>query len=280
LASVFSEIAFPFFSDAGTKNLNPMKRYFRNLIEHFPHAAAESLRLFGWKGLYLAVCAYALRFMPFPVSLPGFGKLTTWSEAVNFVDNFCEGELRFEAVESALHLALQPIIVDIGINVGITCRWWPTLADKCQVVGIDMMEESIAFASERMRLCGRAGQWTGIVGGVGSSPGIIRLSFSDPLSGLNSLANSSGTTERTIQISPLDRLLENHTFSEVFLLKLDIEGSAGEALSGAAKTLRKTRFVVVETHHPEETRLASECLIEAGFVLEHVKGRTMWWQRR
>jgi FkbM family methyltransferase len=257
-----------------------MKRYFRNLIEHFPHAAAESLRLFGWKGLYLAVCAHVLRFMPFSAFLPGFGKLAIWSEAVNFVDNFCEGELRFDAVESALRSAPHPIIVDIGINVGITCRWWPTLSDKCQVIGIDMMEESIAFASERMRLCGHADRWTGIVGGVGSSPGTIRLAFSDPLSGLNSLGNSSGTTERTIQISPLDRLLENHAFPEIFLLKLDIEGSAGEALAGAKETLRKSHFVAVETHHQKETHKASECLIEAGFVLEHVKGRTMWWQRR
>jgi FkbM family methyltransferase len=256
-----------------------MKRYFRTLIEHFPHAAAESLRLFGWKGFYLSLCAHVLRAMPSSISLPNFGTLSTWSEAVNFVDNFCEGELRFEPLESALQSASQPVVIDIGINVGITCRWWPALSKKCHVIGIDMMKESIAFAGERMKFCGRSNQWTGIISGVGSKPGNISLAFSDPLSGLNSLSSTSGTTEREIEIKPLDTLLENHAFSEVFLLKLDIEGSAGEALSGAAQTLRKTRFVVVETHHQEETRLASQCLINSGFVLEHIKGRTMWWQR-
>ena len=63
------------------------------------------------------------------------------------------------------------------------------------------------------------------------------------------------------------------------LLKLDIEGAAGRALSGATETLTKCDYVVVETHSDEETRTSSVALTRAGFQLFRCHGRTMWWQR-
>src|ERR1700716_3854354 len=106
-----------------------MKKYLRSLVEEYPHAAVESYRILGWRGVYLATCVFVFRHQPFPVSIAGFGKIDSWAEAINFIDNFALGELRSEEVENHLRASTGSSVVDLGVNVGVTCRWWLSLAD-------------------------------------------------------------------------------------------------------------------------------------------------------
>jgi FkbM family methyltransferase len=147
------------------------------------------------------------------------------------------------------------------------------------VVGVDMFQEALDFASERVRAAGLpATQWHPVAGAVGDTEGDVEIRFGNPLEGTNSLGNPSGANTRKIRMDCLDRWLAPHSAHPVFLLKLDIEGAAGAALRGAVQLLARTRFVIVETHHESETQAASESLIRAGFVLFRVHGRSMWWE--
>jgi hypothetical protein len=44
--------------------------------------------------------------------------------------------------------------------------------------------------------------------------------------------------------------------------------------------LARLRWVVVETHDPEELAQSATLLTDAGFLLQHFHGRTMWWAKR
>jgi FkbM family methyltransferase len=256
-----------------------MKKYLRSLVEEFPHAAAESYHVFGWRGVYLATCVFLFRHQPFPVSLAGFGKIHSWAEAINLIDNFSLGELRSEEVENHLRGSTGSWVVDVGINVGVSARWWLSLAGHVQVIGIDMFQEALDFTTLRTETIGARERWHPLCGAVGESDRVVELRFSDPLEGTSRLDSSIGGKLRKIRVQPLDAMLAPIAPKRIGLMKIDIEGAAGLALTGASETLAKCDYVSVETHSDEETRTSSRALIAAGFHIFHVRGRAMWWQR-
>jgi FkbM family methyltransferase len=256
-----------------------MKKYLRSLFEEFPHAAAEGYHTFGWRGVYLATCVFLFRYQPFPVSLAGFGKIHSWAEAINFIDNFALGELRAEEVENHLRASTASCVVDVGVNIGVSCRWWLSLADHVQVIGIDMFQEALDFTTGRIDALGARERWNPICGAVGDREGEVEVRFSDPLEGTSRLEGGIGGNVRKIHIQPIDAMLGSIKPNKIGLLKIDIEGSGGRALLGAPKTLAKCDYVSVETHSDDETRTSSQALVAAGFQVFHVRGRTMWWQR-
>lgn len=256
-----------------------MKKYLRSVLEQFPHAAAEGYRVFGWRGSYLAFCALVLRRQPFPISLPAFGKVYSWAEAMNLVDNFCLGELRSTSVENHLRQVSAPWVVDVGVNVGVTCRWWLSLTPDVRVIGVDMFQEALDFTSQRISLTGDIDRWQPLCAAVGASDAMTELRFDNPLEGTAKLDSSTGKRSRLVRVQPLDAILDAVLPERIAVLKLDIEGHAGHALSEASAILSRTDYVVVETHSEDETRSASSSLIAAGFHLIRVYGRTMWWSQ-
>jgi FkbM family methyltransferase len=256
-----------------------MKKYLRSLVEEFPHAAVESYRVLGWRGLYVATCEYLLRYQPFPVSLAGFGKIHSRAEAINLIDNFSLCELRSEEVENQLRTSTESWVVDVGVNVGVTCRWWLSLADHVQVIGIDMFAEALEFTTARIDTIGARDRWHPLCGAVGDTDRVVELRFVNPLEGTSRLDSTLGDNVRRIRVQPMDAMLAPIGPRRIGLLKIDIEGSAGPALVGARKTLAKCDYVSVETHSDEETSASSRALIAAGFHIFHCRGRTMWWRR-
>jgi FkbM family methyltransferase len=256
-----------------------MKKYLRSVVEEFPHAAAESYHVFGWRGLYLAICVFVLRYQPFPVSVSGFGKIHSWGEATNLIDNFSLRELRSESVENHLRGVPRPWVVDVGVNVGVTCRWWLSLAPNLQVIGVDMFQEALDFTTEKIARTGGRGRWHPVCAAVGDRDGSVEVRFNDPLEGTSRIDSSTGEKVRTMHIQTLDALIRPIAPPRIGLLKVDIEGSAGRALLGASGTLRACDYVAVETHSDEETTVASAALIAAGFQLFRAHGRTTWWSR-
>lgn len=257
-----------------------MKKYLRSLVEEFPHAAAESYRVLGWRGVYLATCVFLFRYQPFPVSLPGFGKIHSWAEAINYIDNFSLGELRSEEVENHLRGSRESPVVDVGVNIGVSCRWWLSLADHVEVIGIDMFQEALDFTTGRIAAIDARERWHPVCGAVGDGDRVVDVRFSDPLEGTSRVDSATGGKSRKIRVQSLDALLAPIGPRKIGLLKIDIEGSGGRALIGAPDTLAKCDYVSVETHSDEETSTSSLALIAAGFHMFHCRGRTMWWRRQ
>ena len=253
--------------------------YFREIIVSLPLALIKAGKNFGVKGAWLAFCDIALTLIPFPVDLPGFGKLTRRNEARSLLDNFCLGELRCGEVESAIKSTPEPVIIDLGVNLGMSIRWWFALNNRARVSGVEMMQESLDYTAERLNEAHPGCAWTPVCCAVAAADAEpMEIHYSDPLEGTNSAKDATGGRKRIVPVRCLDSIF-NDSSTEVTLLKCDIEGFGGFALQGGREVLRRTKFVVTETHGADEMELMSKELLAAGFVPFQLSSRSLWWRR-
>ena len=254
-----------------------LKHYLRNLVSAFPDAMIEGVKQRGLLGGYLVLCVYVLRRLPVEVKLSPVITIRTLQEAGNYLDNFIQGELRHPEVELLL-TQVGGLVVELGVNVGITARWWLSLGPAVSVTGIDMIGESLDYTRRRLKEAGLEKRGEFITGAVGAQEGEIEITFDDPLEGTNSVSSAAGSQKRRVRVEAVDHWLGQDQRA-VALLKIDIEGQGGEALRGAMQTLKRTRWVVVETHDQDELETSARMLTAAGFLLSAFHGRTMWWRK-
>ncbi len=251
--------------------------YGREILVSLPLFVIKGWKQFGGRGAWLACCDLVLTCLPWPVKIPGFGPVIRRGEIRNLMDNFCLGELRSPEVEAAIREHPAPVILDLGVNLGISVRWWFHLNPKARVTGLEMMQESLDYTTSRLRECHPGAAWTPVCCAVAAADAEpMEIQFSDPLAGTTSVARSSGDQRRSVPVRCLDSTV---TESEVMLLKCDIEGYGGHALSGARAVLKRTRYVVTETHGPDEMALMSQVLFEEGFTLFQLSSRSLWWRK-
>lgn len=235
-------------------------------------------KLVGPKARYIKLFR-TLRAVPFNVKLPVFGTVSTVDEVLNIHDNFSKGELRYEEIENHLRQEPHPVIVDCGVNIGITIRWWHHLNPHAKIFGFDMMEEAHTFTRSRI---GTPSDWyVPVTCALSARDGdAIEISFDDPLFGENSVTATNRKQKRSVSTGTLDSSLRQHNLTEIDLIKMDIEGHGAEALKGGTDTLRKTRYVMFETHTKQETSEATGILHDAGFQIIGLRARTLVFERK
>jgi Methyltransferase FkbM domain len=101
--------------------------------------------------------------------------------------------------------------------------------------------------------------------------------FHDPLEGTTSVVDRHGAQTRSVPVRCLDGLVAE---PEVLLIKCDIEGYGGHALRGALNVLKRTHYIVTETHGAEEMAEMCEVLFSSGFTPFQLSSRSLWWRRR
>lgn len=236
-------------------------------------------QLLGAKGLYLGFCR-KIRRVPIPVSVPIFGTVATWPEVVSIHDNFVVGELRDSEIETKLSEATAPVVVDCGINAGVTVRWWLHLNSAVRVFGFDMMQEAHDLTRERLQEKGKS--YTGVTAPLSSADGEeVTTHYTDPLDGENRIEGAArGPFHRTLKTARLDSLLAPYSLDRIELLKIDVERTGDLVLRGAPNTLSVTQNVVVEHHSKRELGDSVTILVDAGFQLRRVRSRNLWFKRR
>ena len=144
--------------------------------------------LIGIKGFYLSFFK-ARKMNPIPIRVPIFGIIRTYYEIKNLHDNFGTGELRDKKVEIYLSRKQTPCVIDCGVNVGVTVRWWFYLNSQTKVFGIDMIEETQKFTIESLKSIDiDPGRYKAIVAALWSENGKqFKMRIGDPLFGDNSL---------------------------------------------------------------------------------------------
>jgi len=251
--------------------------YTREILVSLPLHLIKGWKNFGWRGAWLAWCDLVFTALPAPVTVPGFGRLIRRNEARSLMDNFCLGELRCPEVEAAIQSDAAPVIVDLGVNLGMSIRWWFHLNPKARVIGVEMMKESLAYTTQRLAECHSLATWKPVCCAAAAADAEpLEIRFSDPLEGTTSAAETNGEQSRLVPVRCLDSIVDEQ---EVMLIKCDIEGFGGHALKGALVVLARTRYVVTETHGPEEMALMSRVLFESGFTLFQLSSRSLWWRR-
>lgn len=240
--------------------------------------------LLGPAGFWLYV-RKRLKKISLPVTLPIFGRVRTIHEIRNIFDNFGTGQLRNREVERHLSKKASPCVIDCGVNVGVTVRWWLHLNPGARVYGIDMLKEAQEFTVEALKSIKTGpGSYRPVTAALYSENGKnFTVGVSDPLYGdYGFYRKDREETERVVTTGTLDSIAGAEGIGGVDLLKIDLEGAAADALKGAAELLKRTRYVVFEihdVHNKEERGLASGILEAGGFSLTGTTGRHLWWKR-
>ena len=238
------------------------------------------LRKGGLKGFLNFVLMKNKTFYRPPLTFPIFGLLRHKEEILNIRDNIFQGSIRYSEIEKKLRKASRPVIVDCGINVGVTVRWWFYLNPKSIVYGIDMMQEAQDFTITALSECARK-NYIPITAALASTNNkALEIKYDDPLFGGNSVEVSKKymRNKRHILSSTLDDCLRKYNIKDIDLLKIDIEFSAAPMLCGASETLKKTKYVLLEWHDAEERKNSVICMQKAGFIIKKECKRNIWFK--
>jgi FkbM family methyltransferase len=229
---------------------------------------ADSMSACGVKGAY-AYLLHVARSSPGTLpQLYSFGTFRDRNEFENILDNFILGRLRVPQIEQLLNSSAPIVIVDCGVNVGVTVRWWLSRNNAARVVGIDMMREALNFTKEQL---GRENpdalsRFEPVEAALGSSASEITISFDNPLDGENSVGGT-GQEKRTVQVRTLDEICDASGVESIDLIKLDIEGAGSDALVGGARALSRTRYLIAEHHSAAELSGITQSCSRAGMSL-------------
>jgi FkbM family methyltransferase len=146
-------------------------------------------------------------------------------------------------------------VVDLGANEG---QWANAFLDLISPEKLIMIEPNpAAYAVLRKKFGGRSNIELHNVA-VGEANGVTRLrvtrdstgaSVLPPRAEMRELIGGNWTVESEVEcpMRTLDTLAA--ALPEVSLLKIDVQGYEKEALAGAAETLRKTKFLLVELNY-------------------------------
>jgi FkbM family methyltransferase len=238
-------------------------------------------KVIGIKGVYLSMCK-ALGIDPIPITVPVFGVIRKRYEITSIHDNFGLGQIMDDYIEAYLRDSDDPLVIDCGVNVGITVRWWLWINDALEVVGIDMMEEAHKFTVEALEISGistkRYKCHTEALWRKSGEP--FSVDAEDPLLSISSLSKKGhGLNKRNLISRTLDSVFSENMPHKVSLLKIDLEGAGADALEGASILLTRTEHVCFEYHDDEERKKSSELLSRNGFCLRRENNRHLWWER-
>ena len=146
-------------------------------------------------------------------------------------------------------------VVDVGANVG---QWSNALLELVRPEKLIMIEPGPEiFAQLREKFGGRAGVELHNVA-IGDRNGTTTLrmtrdstgaSVLPPRAEMKELVGGNWTVEKEIEcpMRTLDSLLA--ALPEISLLKIDVQGYEKETLAGAAETLAKTKFLLIELNY-------------------------------
>lgn len=146
-------------------------------------------------------------------------------------------------------------VVDVGANIG---QWANALLELVAPEKLIMIEPGPAmFAQLREKFGGRTNVELHNVA-IGDRDGTTTLrmtrdstgaSILSPRAEMKELVGGNWTVEREVEcpMRTLDNLFA--ALPEVSLLKIDVQGYEKEALAGAAATLAKTRFLLIELNY-------------------------------
>src|SRR4029077_591739 len=163
-----------------------------------------------------------------------------------------EAELSGLALFAPGHAEKLRYVVDVGANIG---QWAGMLLDSItpeKLIIIEPLPDAFAVLKRKFESNRRVELHNFA---IGEREGIETLKITRDTTGASLLqpreemravvgSNWTITSEVQVKMTTLDRLLVD--FPEVSLLKIDVQGYEKPVLAGAAQTLAKTKFLLIE----------------------------------
>jgi FkbM family methyltransferase len=220
----------------GWRTLIGWPRYFLDHPRFAPGFLARRLR------------AFVRQDLDRPIRTPDGFDLVSLNPFMGYWSLFVCRELHHPRWITPLQTARAPLVLDIGANWGMFSHWILCLNPAARVIAFEPLPDMIRHLSDwaprrggDLRILAKA-----VSSQSGSAPFYARTA-DDGEASLNERDKKEADCFRVDTIA-LDEMPELRGENEVFLLKIDVEGHECEVLRGAANTLRKTRFLLIEAN--------------------------------
>lgn len=154
-----------------------------------------------------------------------------------------------------VQLNTDPVLVDVGANVGNVSYWFLRTFKKSTIYAIEPGE--LCFGALRENLSAFHTSRFKIFNALCSGERNKLLNFQTNLeeSSLSKVLGpqdySTQVSENIITATTLDSLLENCELNQIDILKIDTEGHELEVLRGAQETLKKVKYLHIELNQSE-----------------------------
>jgi FkbM family methyltransferase len=142
---------------------------------------------------------------------------------------------------AARHLPNEPVILDVGANIGVTSAILAVLRPGASIYSFEPGPETFGFLCETVRPFGNV-----MASRVAMSdkPGITRFldnATSGSASHLSINGNSLGGSTIEVSVSTIDQFVKERSIDHVDLIKIDVEGFEPDVISGARETIARLR---------------------------------------
>jgi FkbM family methyltransferase len=180
-----------------------------------------------------------------------------------FLDNEydCAGSLDF----------VPKKILDLGANIGFATIYLATLFPNAEFALVEPDPRNIAHLQHNLHLNGIRDVPV-VEAAVGSQNEKLSLLFGEnpTCSTLEGTSMHHNEDSVTVDVMTLPRLLETIGWSEVDLLKVDIEGAEEMLFASATDWLTRVRAIVIEIHPNTSPERIYDCLRPYGFTLSRL----------
>jgi len=159
--------------------------------------------------------------------------------------------------EKVIGYSDNPVIVDVGGNVGYFSAFCLTRFPKAKVISVEPIPKNLKLLNTNRQLNPNA-DWIIKEGAVSGSDGHIIINFdnSDSFTTAAS-AYDMNAGDDTIHVRSihLKKLMEEQNLSRIHILKLDCEGSEYDVLySLSNELLSRIAFITMESHEVDKDR--------------------------
>ena len=165
-------------------------------------------------------------------------------------------------------LPQNPVIFDLGANVGFSCFDFGTLFPNARIFGVELDRDNMELARRNTAILGTNCQI--IHAAVWREDGEVTYSKSDEEWGyhISGEHEAGGASEVTVRAVSIDTLMQEASIDWIDFMKMDIEGAEHEVLHPEAPWLQRTGALNLEVHAPATLETCTEILSRAGFVCE------------
>ncbi|HEX7654344.1 MAG TPA: FkbM family methyltransferase [Verrucomicrobiae bacterium] len=198
----------------------------------------------------------ATRNFATPIRTPDGFMIESANELISYWSFFVERECYQKEWGRPLQQAAAPVVLDVGANAGVFSHWIWTLNPRVNLV----IFEPLPAMSAKIKNWIEVKQPRATLHAKAVSDEIGHATFYAS-SGNDTGASLKGTTNHAQQFTvPLTTLDAVITEPDILLAKIDVEGCEVQVLTGAAKTLMRTRHLLLEAHTMEALQAIQKLL--------------------
>lgn len=239
-------------------------------MNNYVKRISEYIEAFGYHGLFMAIkhfICYKLSFSsnPKPTNVGAFGKVylrPNTSDLSSFREVFVSHEYGMnksifydytdEKYKSVLKRGRTPLILDLGANIGLASRYLTKFFPLADIFMVEPGADAVQVAHMNIKNFNRLKIFKAA---VWNEPGVLFLGKSTCATTRSIVRDSNDMCDQVKSLT-VDELIAGRE-ADLFLIKIDIEGSEKNILSSCSTWLRSMPIIMIEPHDGTFNKSAS-----------------------